>query len=64
MIKPRIRTIIPDAIEFIPTVGFGYQPQWFLSGFDTDKKARRSFALSRIVFPEGDAKISFGISEA
>lgn len=42
------RTMIPDAIEFLYEPVYDYQPGWFLSGWDTDKKARRSFALSRI----------------
>lgn len=37
--------------EFRP--GFGYQPGWFLNGTCLDKKATRSFALDRIILPEG-----------
>lgn len=36
------------SFQFHP--GFGYQPGWFLSGICMDRKARRSFALTRIDF--------------
>jgi len=42
------RTVLVDSLEFLVAPGFGYQPGWFLSGWDCDKKARRSFALSRV----------------
>lgn len=47
------REIILDALEWINAPGFYYQPGWFLSGFDCDKQARRSFALCNIILPEG-----------
>lgn len=46
------RTIDVDAVEFLTRPGFNYQPGWFISGLCHDKKARRSFALSRIQLPE------------
>jgi predicted DNA-binding transcriptional regulator YafY len=46
------RTVTVDSVEFHRNPGFGYQPGWFISGFDHDKAARRSFALSRIQLPE------------
>ena len=45
----RERTVTPDSIEFVRDPGFDYQPGWFLSGYDHDKQARRSFALNRII---------------
>lgn len=50
--KTTERTVTPDALEFISTVNFGYQPGWYLSGWDHDKKARRSFRLSNIIFDD------------
>lgn len=50
------RHIIPDALEFIavPDPLYYNQPGWFLSGFDLDKQARRSFSLASIVYePNG-----------
>jgi predicted DNA-binding transcriptional regulator YafY len=44
----RNRKVCVDSIEFLPNPGYGYQPGWFLSGYDYDKQARRSFALSGI----------------
>lgn len=44
------RRIIPDAIEYMANPGFNYQPGWFISGECLDRKARRSFRLSHIVF--------------
>lgn len=62
--KRRIGGII--TLEFLTSVGFGYQPGWFLSGTDLDKEAagadfpRRSFALSHIVFdPESPPEFNF-----
>lgn len=46
------RTVDVDSVEFIGVSNFGYQPGWFISGRCHDKNARRSFALSRIVFEE------------
>lgn len=44
-----LRTIVPDKLEFLYHPGYDYQPGWHLSGYDVDKKARRSFALCNIV---------------
>jgi len=38
--------------------GFDYEPGWFLSGFDTHKQARRSFALTNIMRPLGAIQFS------
>lgn len=48
------RTIIPDAVEFIwrHNPRYANQPGWYISGFDVDKKARRSFPFTSIVLPE------------
>lgn len=46
------RDLEVDALEFQYKPGFGYQPGWFISGFDHNKAARRSFALSRIILEE------------
>ena len=45
------RRVTVDSIEFIRTPGYDYQPGWFISGYDHDKKARRSFAMTHIVIP-------------
>lgn len=50
------REIIPDALEWINAPGFYYQPGWFLSGFDCDKQARRSFALCNIILPKDEER--------
>ena len=47
-----LRTLDVDALEFHFNPGYGYQPGWFISGFDMERQARRSFALSRIMFEE------------
>lgn len=49
------RLVEPDSLEFLtaPDPKYGYQPGWFLSGFDMNKKARRSFALTNIILDEG-----------
>ena len=44
----RRRTITVDSIEFHRKPGYGYQPGWFVSGIDMEKRLRRSFALSHI----------------
>ena len=44
------RTVLVDSLEFQNNPGLGYQSGWFLSGICQDREARRSFALSRIVF--------------
>lgn len=46
------RTIEFDSLEFHFNPGFEYQPGWFISGFDLERNARRSFALSHIVLSE------------
>ena len=58
----RERTVTPDSIEFVRDPGFDYQPGWFLSGYDHDKRARRSFALSRIIIEMKGKSPSFMIS--
>lgn len=50
----RLRTIDVDSVEFIRNPGFNYQPGWFVSGYDCDKEARRSFALTHIVLPDSE----------
>lgn len=50
--ETRIRTVDVDSVEFHHAPGYGYQPGWFVSGYDHDKNNRRSFALNRIVFPD------------
>ena len=50
------REIIPDSLEWIDNPGYNYQPGWFLSGFDFDKQARRSFALCNIILPKADER--------
>ena len=49
------RTITgPFDLSFQFHPGLGYQPGWFLSGQCVDRKARRSFALTRIDFTSFD----------
>lgn len=43
-----IRRITPKMLEFQREPGYGYEPGWFLTGFDLDKHAMRSFSLSNI----------------
>lgn len=49
------REIDIDSLEWISNPNYGYQPGWFLSGFDLVKNARRSFALCNMVL-KPDAK--------
>lgn len=49
--ETQARTVDVIALEFLHEPGFGYQPGWFLRGFDHDKQAERSFALCNIVLP-------------
>ena len=44
------RFVVVDTLEFLNKPGFGLQPGWFLSGWCSKAKTRRSFALARIVF--------------
>ena len=46
--ETRQRTIHPFGIEYLKTPGYGYEPGWFVRGFDPEKKAVRSFALINI----------------
>jgi len=48
------RKVEVDALEFFFVPIWGYQPGWFISGLDLKKMQRRSFALARIIFPEGE----------
>ena len=41
------RYVEVDAVEFLNKPGFGYQPGWFLSGWCSKAKARRSFQFSK-----------------
>lgn len=50
--KQSTRTVTVDAVEFFNKITLGYQPGWYISGFCHDKQARRSFALSRILFTD------------
>lgn len=47
--KMALRTVDVDSVDFQLHPGLGYQSGWFISGFDHDKQAHRSFALSRII---------------
>ena len=57
--KKAHRIIKVDSVEFIGKVHFGYQPGWFISGFCLEKQARRSFALSRIIFDDSEFNDKF-----
>jgi predicted DNA-binding transcriptional regulator YafY len=52
------RVVAVDALEYMTGIGLGYQPGWFLSGICQKKQARRSFALSRIIFDDDDTALS------
>lgn len=47
------RQVAPRSIRFLLHPGYGYQPGWFLIGYDQSKHpgALRSFTLSHIVLP-------------
>lgn len=47
-----VRNVVPDSLEWVKNPGYDYQPGWFISGQDLDKKARRSFALTHIVLTD------------
>lgn len=49
------RTIEVQSLDWIAAPGFDYQPGWFISGIDEEKKVRRSFALSHIVLEKNTA---------
>lgn len=46
-----MRRVVPDALTYraTPVPEYGHEPGWYLSGFDLDKSARRSFALTNII---------------
>ena len=48
------RHVAIDSIEYLHNPGYGYQSGWFISGFDIEKQARRSFAFSNIDYGLGD----------
>lgn len=45
-----VRTVDFESLDFIREPGFGYQSGWFISGYDHERTARRSFALTHILF--------------
>jgi len=47
-----LRDVTPMSLDFFTRPEYGYQPGWFISGMDNNRKAVRSFALSRIIFEE------------
>lgn len=49
------RRVVPEAIEFHANPGYNYQPGWFLTGYDLDRQAVRSFALSHMILEEPEA---------
>lgn len=52
------RRVHIHCLEYLLDPGFNYKPGWFLSGFDVDKQARRSFALDNIMRPLGSIRFS------
>lgn len=50
------RRIVPASIDFLHKPGYSYQPGWFLHGFDLDKNAPRSFALTHVVLDPDNTK--------
>jgi hypothetical protein len=55
--ETELRKVSQVRLELIKNPGFGYQPGWFLSGWDIARQAKRSFALSNIVI---DDDVKFG----
>lgn len=53
-IKPR--RVYVSSVDYIVAPGHNYESGWFITGFDLDKKARRSFALTNIIL-DGDNPI-------
>lgn len=45
------REVDVDSLEYQRYPGDNHQPGWFISGFDTAKAARWSFALTKIILP-------------
>lgn len=48
------RLVRPESLDYLSKPGYGYQPGWFLAGWDLDKKQRRSFALANIQLPANE----------
>lgn len=44
-------------IAYHPKPGWGYEPGWFLNGYDHDRSARRSFKFENII-PESNTGIT------
>lgn len=53
----RKRTVDVTSIDFHSKPGFGYEPGWFLTGIDQDKRQVRSFAVCNIVIETGSNNI-------
>lgn len=53
------RVIIPDSLHFDPQYheDYNHHPGWFISGMDMNKHARRSFAMTNIIVPEGQKEV-------
>ena len=43
------RLLVPYRLEFLEKPGYDYEPGWFLTGYDVEKQAVRSFALDNII---------------
>jgi hypothetical protein len=47
-----MREVLFESVQYIREPGYGYEPGWFISGYDLHRKARRSFALANIIFDD------------
>lgn len=57
------RSLAVDSIEWINDPGYNYQPGWFVSGLDLDRRARRSFALANMILPPADERKFYKLME-
>lgn len=53
------------SFDFLSKPGFGYQPGWFITGIDREKKATRSFRIDERMRPlQGDLHLIGGTGGA
>lgn len=58
------RDVTLDSIEFLEKPGYGYEPGWFIQGYDHDRSARRSFKFENIIpDPASPRLLSFNNAE-
>lgn len=59
----KTRTVDVESVEFLFNPGFGYDAGWFLTGFDHEKQARRSFLLNNIIITADGSQKPFKLLE-